>query len=103
MLSPPSTLTGRLTPPALPLLLLVQFSAQPHPKFIQSELMWTWGFSVVQRFIVNEPLIIISTKLGPKVLRSKLCYACFSERCVEGASAMIFTLINTLRQILALR
>ena len=78
-----------------------EFSAQPHPLHIQRELLWTWGFSITQRFLVNEPLIIIASKLGPKILRSKICYICFSERCIEGSSAFFFSLVNFLRTLAA--
>ena len=80
---------------------LCEFSAQPRPLVIQRELLWTWAFSITQRFLVNEPLIIIASKLGPKLLRSKVWYACFSERCVEGTSAFVFSVINACRTLAA--
>ena len=80
---------------------LCEFSVQPNPLLIQRELLWTWGFSITQRFLINEPLIIIASKLGPKILRSKIWYACFSERCVEGSSAFVFSVINAFRMIAA--
>lgn len=80
---------------------LCEFSAHPQPLMIQRELLWTWGFSITQRFFVNEPLIIIASKLGLKVLRSKVWYVCFSERCIEGTSALTFTILNALRSLAA--
>ena len=76
---------------------LCEFVAHPEPLFIQRELMWTWGFSICQRFFINEPFIIIASKLGPKMLRSRLWYVCLSERCVEATSALVFAIINALR------
>ena len=76
---------------------LCEFSAQPDPLFIQRELLWTWGFSICQRFLINEPFIIIASKLAPKMLRSRLWYACFSERCIESTSALVFAMVNALR------
>ena len=81
------------------LLYVCEFSAMPHPDFIQRELMWTWSFSVVQRFVVNEPLIIVMSKLGPQILKSSLFYACFSERCIEASTALLSALISAARSL----
>ena len=54
-------------------------------------------WSAFQRFLINEPFIIIASKLAPKMLRSRLWYACFSERCIESTSALVFAMVNALR------
>jgi len=50
-------------------------------------LAWTW--SIIQRIVFNEPLVIVSMKGIPMLLRSRACACLFSEACVEYAGIII--------------
>ena len=54
----------------------------PSP-LVQRELMFTWLWSVLQRILMNEPLVILSARGLPMLLRSKLCACLCSEACVD--------------------
>ena len=54
-----------------------------------NELMLAWTWSIIQRIVFNEPLVIVSMKGIPMLLRSRACACLFSEACVEYAGIII--------------
>ena len=50
---------------------------------VHRELILSWTWSVLQRVFLNEPLVILSSKGLPMLLRSRTCACLFSETCVE--------------------
>ena len=53
------------------------------------ELVLAWTWSVLQRVIFNEPLVILCAKGLPMLLRSRVCGCLFSETCVEYLAQII--------------
>ena len=47
------------------------------------ELLLSWTWSIAQRVIFNEPLVIVSARGLPMLLRSRACACLLNEACVE--------------------
>ena len=54
---------------------------------VQSELLVSWGWVIIQRVLLNEPLVIIMTRALPILLHSRICACLFTESCVEYLKA----------------
>ena len=68
---------------------------------IQRELLFAWLWSVVQRIILNEPLLIITSRGLPILLQSSLCACLCSEAMVEYASHFIEAFAAMLKELVS--
>ena len=76
------------------LLYVCEFNArgvQSENYLMHRELILAWGWSVLQRMFLNEPLVILTSKGLPMLLKSKVCSCLVSETCVEYLSQGIET------------
>lgn len=55
----------------------------PDNPMLMREVLFAWMWSVGQKVAFNDPLVILSARGLPMLLRSKLCACCCSEACVE--------------------
>ena len=59
-----------------------------------------WAWSILQRIFFNEPLVIVSSKGLPMLLRSRACACLFSETCVEYLAQSIEALGSISRELM---
>ena len=64
------------------------------------ELILSWTWSVLQRILFNEPLVILSSKGLPMLLRSRTCGWLFSETCIEYLAQGIETMGSLTREFM---
>merc|ERR1712167_291062 len=70
----------------------------------QQALLLSWGWSIGQRFLLNEPATILIGKLVPMLLSSELCHAltpCCTEACGEGFAWIVDALVTIWRSLKA--
>ena len=65
----------------------------------QQELMLSWGWSIGQRFLLNEPAMIVLAKGLPLLLASELCQRC-APCCTEGLGEAIANIIDVIISVL---
>jgi hypothetical protein len=56
---------------------------------IQRELMFGWAWSILQRLVLNEPLIIVGSRGLPLMLHSSICACLCTEAIVEYISQAV--------------
>lgn len=61
----------------------------------------TWLWSLVQRFLINEPLLILLSKGFPMLIHSTYCNNVYMESCVHFWDPIIEALANMLRALTA--
>ena len=65
-------------------------------------LMFSWAWSILQRFVLNEPIIILVSVLLPMLLATECCANMCTESCnnVLGvAVAMLMTFLRRMRRV----
>ena len=70
--------------------------------FRLQQLLLSWGWSIGQRFLLNEPAIIVLSKGLPILFTSELCSRCnpcWSESLGELLAMSIEVVINVLRSL----
>ena len=65
------------------------------------ELLATWGFSLFQRFIVNEPMLIVISKGAPILFTSAFCANVCGETIVNLLGLMVAAIATCIRNIKA--
>ena len=68
---------------------------------LQRELMFAWALSVAQRVILNEPLVILSSRGLPMLLRSSFCSCFFSESCVGYIGEAVEAGVGMIKELLS--
>lgn len=61
--------------------------------------MWTWTWSVVQRFVINEPLLIIGRVGFPMLLHSAYCAGVYTEACIHCMDPWVEMFMNVIKAL----
>ena len=61
--------------------------------------LFAWGWSVLQRFLINEPALILMSKGVPMLFASAWCETFVSEGCVACISLIVEGINNFLRSL----
>ena len=69
-------------------------------QMMHRELVLAWTWSILQRIFFNEPLVILTSKGLPMLLRSRACSWLFSETCVEYLAQSIEALGSISREMM---
>ena len=67
---------------------------------LQRELMFAWAWSVVQRVILNEPLVILSSRGLPMLLRSSFCSCFCTESCIDYIGQAVEAGVGMIKELL---
>ena len=62
-------------------------------------LMYSWGWSLMQRFVVNEPVIILIGVLLPMLFATECCANMCTESCNNALGVGVATCITFLRRM----
>lgn len=66
-------------------------SSESSQVLVERELMWSWGWSIMQRVLFNEPLMIISVRGLPMLLRAQCARQLCSEALLEYVAQAVET------------
>ena len=66
---------------------------------LQRELLFAWLWSVLQRILFNEPLVILLVRCLPLLMHSRLCSGLCSEGCVEYVAMAMETAALALKEL----
>ena len=64
-------------------------------------LLFSWAFSIFQRFVVNEPMLILLSKGMPMLFTSELCANVCGETVVNVLDLMVQAIAACIKQIKA--
>lgn len=81
-----------------------EFHLQRQDATNRDELLLSWGWSIGQRFLINEPVIIVLSKGLPMLLTSDLCQRCapcWTESFGELLAMTIDVVISVFRSLKA--
>ena len=78
-----------------------EFVAHTHASIIEAELLWSWLWSMFQRWALTEPLLILTVRVMPLLLKSKACLACCNENVVKCVELVVETVVKMGRALTA--
>ena len=70
-----------------------------NPAGNSDELMVGWAFSMFQRFVVNEPMLVLAAKGLPMLFASAFCANCCGESIVALLTVMVNGIVSCIGQM----